>query len=63
MDGCRRRCDPATRTPDQWIWAPVARMSVQSHDVERYYRSGGDDVGVVANRQLLALSSSIFWYQ
>lgn len=41
----------------------MARMRVQSHDVEPDDRSGGDDVGAVADRQRLALRSGIFGYQ
>ena len=58
----RRRFNPAIRTPGQGIWAPVTRMSVQSHDVEGNNRSSGDDVGAAANGQLLGAISSIFWY-
>lgn len=59
----RRGCDPATGTPGQGIWAPVARMSVQSHDVEENHRSRGNGVGAVSNGQLLTVSSSVFWDQ
>lgn len=59
--GVGRRCDPAAGTPGQGIGAPVTWMGVQCHDVEKNHRFGWDDVGAVANGQLLTVSSSIFW--
>lgn len=62
-DGGGRGCDPAAGTPGQRIRAPVARMRVQSDDVEENHGSGRKAVRAVVDGQLLTVRSSVLWDQ